>query len=694
MAFTHVDKGPGDLIRSADWNEMGREIARLDADKLDLAGGQSVTGTLGVRGDLTVGTPNAGAQLRLYRKQEDARDAAHGALVVGTDAASSASLRVGYAQAYSWLQGQGQTTLALNPRGGDVGVGTDTPRSRLSVAGALAVGAAYASGSAAPANSLVVEGSVGVGTASPQARLDVEGAARVAGGLDVGGALAFGQTTRQMLNLWGTSFAIGVQANTTYFRSDGNFAFYRGGAHADGALAPGAGGTAVLAMASSGSVGVGTASPQARLHVAGGNLRLDSGQEILFADGGQIRSTDDSHRILFRRAENKLELREYGDIVFSPGATDGKETSKAVLLSSGFLGLGTAAPRSALDTGRGVMSGAANDYVKAQFTLSGGGAVSWADSRLQWTNRFIAISANRGTSLASGYVDIYQPTADIPAAQVFDGKARSASAAGVLLTDWDALYAVHAPGGAPGDVTFRVVNYKNDFNAPSNWLLVAVRNGDDGSVKLGTGEILGRGLSWANGALLSTDQGGSLELGGNNAKAAPAGATPFIDFHYGNGRAEDYNVRIINNAEGTMSLVAPRVSVSGKLSSGNARAMVSATNHVETKSTTWVDLPDMSVTVDTGANAVLFLFKTGGVQMAGGSNSARGRFRLLVDDGQVAFTLHEFHNGGWELHDVTLVHLAWMAAGRHTARVQWYAESSTLSASWYGDQRSLMAVEL
>src|ERR1700745_3452877 len=107
MAFTHTDKNPGDLIRSADWNDMGREVTRLNTDKVDLAGGQTVTGTLGIKSDLTGGTTNAGAQLRVFRKQEDARDLANqGALVVGTDSASSAALRVGYAQAYSWLQGQ------------------------------------------------------------------------------------------------------------------------------------------------------------------------------------------------------------------------------------------------------------------------------------------------------------------------------------------------------------------------------------------------------------------------------------------------------------------------------------------------------------------------------------------------------------------------------------------------------------
>src|SRR5262249_49947676 len=35
-------------------------------------------------------------------------------------------------------------------------------------------------------------------------------------------SLSFGSTTRQMINLWGTSYGIGVQGYTTYFRCDGS----------------------------------------------------------------------------------------------------------------------------------------------------------------------------------------------------------------------------------------------------------------------------------------------------------------------------------------------------------------------------------------------------------------------------------------------------------------------------------------
>jgi hypothetical protein len=48
-----------------------------------------------------------------------------------------------------------------------------------------------------------------------------------------GGALSFGTTTRQMLNLWGSTYALGVQNNTLYCRSATRFSWFRGGVHSE-----------------------------------------------------------------------------------------------------------------------------------------------------------------------------------------------------------------------------------------------------------------------------------------------------------------------------------------------------------------------------------------------------------------------------------------------------------------------------
>src|SRR5438093_3231983 len=60
----------------------------------------------------------------------------------------------------------------------------------------------------------------------------------------------------------------------------------------------------------------------------------------------------------------------------------------------------------------------------------------------------------------------------------------------------------------------------------------------------------GGNISWGRSSL-GLDQGGKIELG----NSASNGATPYIDFHFGvNSPAPDFNVRLINDADGQLSL--------------------------------------------------------------------------------------------------------------------------------------------
>lgn len=64
-------------------------------------------------------------------------------------------------------------------------------------------------------------------------------------------SIRFGATTRQMLNLWSTSFGIGVQSGTLYFRTGNaasHFSFHGGGVHSDTACSPGAGGVEYMRL--------------------------------------------------------------------------------------------------------------------------------------------------------------------------------------------------------------------------------------------------------------------------------------------------------------------------------------------------------------------------------------------------------------------------------------------------------------
>ncbi|MBI2258431.1 MAG: hypothetical protein HYU67_05985 [Flavobacteriia bacterium] len=75
------------------------------------------------------------------------------------------------------------------------------------------------------------------------------------------------------------------------------------------------------------------------------------------------------------------------------------------------------------------------------------------------------------------------------------------------------------------------------------------------NVHLNGNMVWGNGTNAASvGGVLSTDQGGCIQLGGLDATANPvAGGSPYFDWKYGNGLIQDYNVRIINDADEKLS---------------------------------------------------------------------------------------------------------------------------------------------
>jgi len=70
----------------------------------------------------------------------------------------------------------------------------------------------------------------------------------MAGTKTITGTLSFGSVTRQMLNLWSTSYALGVQGNTQYFRSGSRFSWFRGGVHSNTENDPGTGGAVAMTL--------------------------------------------------------------------------------------------------------------------------------------------------------------------------------------------------------------------------------------------------------------------------------------------------------------------------------------------------------------------------------------------------------------------------------------------------------------
>jgi len=124
------------------------------------------------------------------------------------------------------------------------------------------------------------------------------------------------------------------------------------------------------------------------------------------------------------------------------------------------------------------------------------------------------------------------------------------------------------------------------------------------------------------------------------------------------------------------------------------RSSIYNTNQVSTTTTTWADMPNMSLSVTPaiGANFQIQVMINGTQVMGIGNVGAH--FRLLIDGVQSDFTRHEFHNNGWELRGITLSRIAYLAAGTHTISVQWYTSGGTLTCCWYGDGRQIMVIEL
>jgi hypothetical protein len=99
-------------------------------------------------------------------------------------------------------------------------------------------------------------GGVGINTNTPAAgsALTVNGNTTLTGNASTNGAIGFGNTTRQMLNLYATAYGIGVQSYSFYSRSDSEFAWFRGGVHDNGTGNPGAGGTRQMRLDGNGNL--------------------------------------------------------------------------------------------------------------------------------------------------------------------------------------------------------------------------------------------------------------------------------------------------------------------------------------------------------------------------------------------------------------------------------------------------------
>lgn len=166
------------------------------------------------------------------------------------------------------------------------------------------------------------------------------------GGVIIPGTLGFASSTRQMLNLYGTTYGLGVQSNTHYFRTNKNFAWYKGGVHNNTAFNPGAGGTLQMVI-KNGSVGIGTSEPKRNLHV-------DGGGQVSLAQANSV-TNDSKAGLYWHRGDaysiyrtpgawtspNFQQLRLDWDtgIILTPGTGDNQGHAKSYVEITGGKGL-------------------------------------------------------------------------------------------------------------------------------------------------------------------------------------------------------------------------------------------------------------------------------------------------------------------------------------------------------------------
>ncbi|MBI2326251.1 hypothetical protein HYU91_02585, partial [Candidatus Collierbacteria bacterium] len=243
--------------------------------------------------------------------------------------------------------------------GGNVGIGTTAPLSKLGILGNASVGATYGS-IAAPTSGMIIEGNVGIGTTSPGAKLEIgsgqilvpdatysapalsfsndtdTGLYRISAndvGLSVGGAANMLRVTVTQIQTYAngsaTAPAFADNGDTTtglFYPTTGSVAFSNSGTEA--------------LRITNGNVGIGTTGPSGLL-----SLGTSLGHKLLLYDTGTIGTSTgfgiQSNLMEFIGGDSSLNW------TFGYG-TSGSLTRLVTIKGNGNVGIGTTAPLSKL----------------------------------------------------------------------------------------------------------------------------------------------------------------------------------------------------------------------------------------------------------------------------------------------------------------------------------------------------------
>jgi hypothetical protein len=252
------------------------------------------------------------------------------------------------------LLGVGGSGAWLNDTSTDAAIAAYSPNIRI-----------YTNGSSTERVRIDASGNVGVGTASPTEKLYVSGNIYATGNITCGGTCGGGGSgywslSGSSLTASSTSYNIGIGTATPTAKLDVNGAAkITGSLNVTGAVTCGSGcssgpwsisGSAIVPSSTSYNVGIGTSSPQAALNVTN-NVNWSGGwRNSLRIDSG---SGDYPNIRLFSTASNKTSMignNGDGGLWFGiNGSGDNFGSFGMVVLPSGNVGVGTVAPQAALN---------------------------------------------------------------------------------------------------------------------------------------------------------------------------------------------------------------------------------------------------------------------------------------------------------------------------------------------------------
>ena len=332
-------------------------------------------------------------------------------------------------------------------------------------------------------NIYYTDGNVGIGTNNPTEKLDVAGNVNISSGskYKIDGRnlsisdLVSGQTP--------TSGQI-LTANT-----DGTFSFKT--FHVQSSSNWTTSGNDIYR--SSGNVGIGTSAPYRTLHIYG-TLALNGANNKVgfdFDEGSGFINfgTHMTTRInlnaqdiyLVRSGLNiadgtkyKINNRDLSltDLNISDG-TSGQVLSTNADGTFSFIDISSSGSGSDINV----------SALHAQWTISGGGTVTWNGSKLKWTHRIILIPIEKSEISSDGHINIECPTSGTITYYNSSNHTTTSScdANGISIGHWEAIYYEIAPGQSAGSSQsrFRLVHYANSTWKPDeNWILIAMRNSD------------------------------------------------------------------------------------------------------------------------------------------------------------------------------------------------------------------------